>query len=127
MESEIELFIKLNVMKEQLLKQIADLDAALILAAPKDFSLLDKTANEIIIGKYDFPYKQPLANQILYAIGKLGRATIFDVQRYFQMLNVIIESNLVESATKQLAKEGLLKKRNVIIDEVIKVEYTFEK
>lgn len=124
---ELELFIRLNAMREQLVKQIADLDVAIILAAPNDPHLLDQTANEIMFGKYDFPYKQPLANQIIFAIGKLSRATISDVQRYFQMLNVIIDDKLVESAAKQLAKEGLLKKRNVIIDEVTKVEYTLEK
>lgn len=126
MESEIELYIKLNEMKEQLVKQIADLDAALVLAAPKDIYLLDNTANEIIIGKYDFPFKQSLANQILYAIRKLGRATVSDIQRYFQMLNSVVETKLIEAAAKQLAREGVLKKRNIVIDELIIVEYTIE-
>lgn len=104
MNNEHNLYIQIYKIKSGLEKQLADIQIQLEKAMPKDLNQRNKLANDVIFGKYDYPFDGLALEKVLFVTKKLKKATVTEIKKYMLMIG---ETNIKENRLELEIKSTL--------------------
>ncbi len=80
------LYIQIYKIKSQLEKQLENIQIQLEDAMPEDFDERNQLANDIVFGKYDYPFSGLTTEKVLFVTKKLKRSTVAEMKKYMLMV-----------------------------------------